>query len=229
MSSNQPRDVDFEAHARNYDIVAIATTWRNSPEYVAWMTLFTENNENNFVKVFEGENDQVVTFYRDLTDAEIKRAHEEQAELEKVAAEPEKPKQFEELEVIHEHDNGTETHKVTHVKLGIPRWIPWNDGRFALCEYVLVDQYKNTVSDDAGQSFEFRSTRVFVSDEEQNDVSGGKDGIDHIYVAPSYMDVWEVMYAIGELPPFDPFADEPNVTSIQQATNTDTPSNSESE
>lgn len=191
MTNNEPRDVQFETFVRdNPDVKKLATTWRGSAEYFAWMeTMLSEGNQT--IEYLEGE--QVTTFYRYLDDAE-KRAREKEQTV--VTEEKQAPAHFEILSVPHEHSDENATHRVTHIRLSRPRWEPVGE-RFAHVEYVHVDQFSTRVEDEAG-SFVYSTTRVLITDEEGNDYS--KEGAESIYQAPGFLDVWQAMYALGELP-----------------------------
>lgn len=187
--SNDLRAIGFEDFKRkNPYITKLASAWRGTPEYESWMNIYTQD-DNTTVEYFEEEDHQIGTFYRKLSEAEIEKL----TAMETKEVVPEGPKHYEVLSVVHEHSDERETHCVTHVRLGVPRWVRIGD-RFGLCEYVLVDQYRANVSDDAG-SFVHMNTRVSVTDE---NVAEYEDA-EPIYVAPAVLDVFEVMFAIGEV------------------------------
>lgn len=195
--NNQPRAVEFEAFKRNNpEVIPLASAWRNTPEYEAWMGIFTTDDENK-VQYFEESSGKIGTFYRFVTEAE-KRASENKPEPEPEESKEKKVPQFEVLSVPHQHedDDGTK-HSVTHVKLGRPRWTRAGDS-FALCEYVLVDLFEMPVEGDPNQdipSFTFVRSEVLISDE----TGASYEDIDPLYAANTKLDLWEAMWALGEI------------------------------
>ncbi len=187
--TNDLRAIGFEDFKRNNpNIVKITSAWRGTPEYESWMNIYLAE-DNTTVEYLEEDDHQIGTFYRKLSEAEIEKL----TAVETKEVVPEGPKHYEIIGVVHEHSDETTSHKVTHVRLGNPRWVAIGK-RFGLCEYVLVDQYKTSVTDEAG-SFIHLSTKVEPTDEDTTEY----DGADPIYAAPSYLDVFECMFAIGEI------------------------------
>jgi len=192
MADDNLKAVGFESFARGKNIKRLASVWRNSPEYGAWLETYLDP-ENKTVEYYEEDDAKIATFYRMLDEVETRNMPTED-ELNVNSEEPAGPKQYEVLSTPHEHYNDNNDgidHRVLYVKLGTPRWVPIGN-RFGLCEYVFVESYRVTVNDDNG-NFTHVTTRVTVTDDEQNQFEA-----DPIYQAPAWMDVWEAMFAIGE-------------------------------
>lgn len=191
--SDNVKAVGFESMQReNPNLKRLASVWVNSPEYETWLALYADP-ENKTIEYYEEDNHKIATFYRLLDEAETTAMSEP-----KIISEPEEPEfpEYQVIKVTHEHADENQEHKVTLVKLGIPRWVAI-EGQFGLCEYVLVDQYKvNVPGDEDTKPFTFLATRVSPSDENETDEYTASP----IYQAPSFMDVWEAMFAIGEYP-----------------------------
>lgn len=191
MTVNEPRNTAFEEFVRtNPDVKKLATVWRGSEEYDAWMQLYIDQ-DTDFVKIIE--NEQVATFYRPLNELELKKQEEP------VAEEPTAPtpNTYEVLGVVHEHSDEEQTHKVTHVRLSNPRWFPVKD-QFAWVEYVLVDQYAQRISVEPNPAFTHYSTNVYITDKDCNDYT--EDGALPVFTTPAFIEVWEALWALGEIP-----------------------------
>jgi len=185
--NNEPRAVGFESFKRsNPNVKKLASAWRGTPEYEAWMGIHLDKDSK--VEYFEEENYQIGTFYRHLSPEEIDRSAMEAS----APAPEEKPTDYEIIEVVHEHDDEDETHRVTYVKLGKPRYGRVG-GRFALCEFVMIDQWRKVYKNEDTR-FEYSETSVVITDDEKNSY---EDAI--MYRAPGFLDVWQTMFAIGEI------------------------------
>lgn len=186
-----PRAVGFEVFKREHPHVKkLASAWRGSEEFNSWMELYTKD-DNTTIEYLEEDDHQIGTFYRKLSEAEIEKLGEAVNENQEVV--PAGPQHYEILKVVHEHADEKISHKVTHVKLGTPRWVRVGK-RYGLVEYVMVDQYRETVDDENG-TFTDIVTTVAVTDENQSPYEEASP----IYVAPSFLEVFEVMFAIGEI------------------------------
>lgn len=186
---SEPRNTAFEELKRtNPNLKSLATVWRGSDEYAAWMQLYIDQ-ETDIIQYVE--NEQVTTFYKLMDEAEIQRKEDE-----KVAAEPDGPAQYEILGQVHECGNETQgKHTAVHVKLGTPRWQRAGN-RYALVKYVLIDRVVHYVDDEIGK-FTFTETRVLVSDEEAKDYTD--DGVEPIYVTPGWLTDEEALWPLGEI------------------------------
>jgi hypothetical protein len=196
MSENDIRALGFELYQRDHpNTKKIGSFWRNSPEYEAWMKLYTDP-ANTTLMYHEEENHQIGTFYRALDAIELRKQEEVATVNDAPQADAPKNPQYQVLDVVHEHgtDGDVTEHRVWHVKLGRPRWAPVGE-RFGLIEYVLVDQFRRVVSDDEG-TFTYVVTKVVVSDEDQDTY----DEAEPVYLAPAFLNVDECMFAIGEYP-----------------------------
>lgn len=185
-TNNEPRAVGFESFKRsNPNVKKLASAWRGTPEYESWMNIHLDDDSK--VEYLEEDNHQIGTFYRILSPEEIGRAA---AVIETVPAE--ENGDYEVLDVVHEHSDEEETHVITYVRLGKPRYGRVG-GRFAYCEFVFVDQWRKQYNGEDAQ-FTYMETTVSITDSEQNTF---EDSI--LYRAQGYMDVWETMFAIGEI------------------------------
>lgn len=198
------RAVGFESFQREHpNVKRLASLWRSDPKYAAWMELYTKD-DNTTLEYFEEDNHQIGTFYRALTEAEIRAA--ERAQVDALAAEMEgavgtnNTPAYEVLGIVHEHGTSEDEqeHRIWLVKLGRPRWVA-ADQRYAWVEYVHVDQFRTTFTDDQNITHIDVKTRVTVTDED----SEAYDTIEPIYVAPAFLGVQECMWAIGEYPIVD--------------------------
>lgn len=201
-NDNNVRAVGFEQFVRDHpNVKRLASLWRHDPKYEAWMKLYT-SEDNSTVEYYEEENHQVGTFYRALTDAEIKA--QERIKVDALAAETEVTvpthNDYEVLAVTHEHADDVQEHRVWHVKLGRPRWVASNDKRYAWVEYVFVDQFINRWRDKDENLIVDARTRVIATDLEQEDY---QDNLEAIYIVPAFLGVQECMWAIGEYPILD--------------------------
>lgn len=188
MTNDNVKAVGFESFARGKNVKRLASVWRNSPEYGVWLNTYLDP-ENKTVEYYEEDNHKIGTFYRTLSELEVTKQEE--------IVEPEPTpvsKAYQMLEVVHEHNKPDEPdeHIVWYVKLGIPRWVKIGN-RFGLAEYVFVDRYKAEIEDASGNFTHIR-TEVLLTDEEQKPYTEAEI----IYAAPSFMELWEVMFAIGE-------------------------------
>lgn len=185
------RAIGFESFKRNNpNVKKIETAWRGTPEFNAWMEIYTEGTDTT-LEYLEEDDHQIGTFYRRLSEVEIEKLVA--VENQEVVQEPTGPREYEVIGVVHEHSDDEQTHVVTHVKLGVPRWHRIG-GRFGKVEYVLVDSCRTNVTDEAG-SFVEMTTTVTVTDEETTEYKDAEP----LYVAPSIVSVWEVMFALGEI------------------------------
>lgn len=182
------RNNDFEEFKRTHpNVKEIATVWRGSSEDVSWRELYLQEGQN-----FEYiENEQVVTFYRVMTDKEVSKAAEKKEEA------VEESKFYQELGVTHEHYDANESHRVTWVKLANSRKGRVDD-RWAEVEYVLVDQYSKVDEIEGVGQFTYTETQIRISDDNKTDYTEQGLAVP-IYVAPGWLEPWQALWAIGEV------------------------------